>query len=303
MKRTGGGFIATAPPWGFPVEEGPGPLKTVWSRFKRNKIALAALFILLALILLSLLAPVIAPHPRDYQYLSLKEAPPSRAHPLGNDSLGRDNLTRLLYGGRVSLAVGLGATALQLSIGILLGALAGYYGKFVDTLVMRLADTVLSFPSLALALTAAAVFGPSVYNTILIIGLLSWTETCRLVRGQFLSLKEANFVLAARSLGLKEGRIIFRHLLPNALAPLLISATFSMAGAILIEAGLSFLGMGVPRPTPSWGNMLEAARNIRIISSRWWIWLPPGLMIFLAVLSINLIGDGLRDALDPRQRR
>lgn len=279
------------------------PSKLIWRRFRRNKIAMISLIILIVMIILTSLAPVLATHGRDTISLGLKEQPPSADNWLGTDALGRDVYTRLLYGGRISLSVGLVATAIQLFIGVIMGSIAGYYGRFVDTVIMRLTDMVLSFPFLALAIVMAAILGPSIYNTMLIIGLLSWTSTCRIIRGQFLSIKQTEYMEAAHALGLSELRIIRRHMLPNAMAPLLINATLGMASAILIEAGLSFLGLGVQLPTPSWGNMLEAARNMRYIMHAWWLWLPPGLCIFLAVLSINLIGDGLRDAFDPRLKQ
>ncbi len=279
------------------------PGKLIWRRFKRNKIAMVSLYILIVMIILTALAPVLATHGRDALSLGLKERPPSADNWLGTDALGRDVYTRLLYGGRISLTVGVVATTIQLLIGIIMGSLAGYYGRFVDTLIMRITDMVLSFPFLALAIVMAAIMGPSIYNTMLIIGLLSWTSTCRIIRGQFLSIKQTEYMEAARALGLSQLQIIRKHMLPNAMAPLLINATLAMASAILIEAGLSFLGLGVQAPTPSWGNMLEAARNMRYIMYSWWLWLPPGLCIFLAVLTINLIGDGLRDAFDPRLKR
>lgn len=281
-------------------EESMSPGKIIWRRFKRNKIAMVSLYLLIILVILAILAPVLSPYGRDAIELGMKEKPPSAQNWLGTDALGRDIYTRLLYGGRISLTVGVVATSIQLLIGVVMGSLAGYYGRFVDTLIMRLTDMVLSFPFLALAIAVAAILGPSIYNTMLIIGLLSWTSTCRLIRGQFLCIKETEYVEAARALGLGEARIIYKHMLPNALAPLLVNATLSMASAILIEAGLSFIGLGVQAPTPSWGNMLEAARNMRYIMYYWWLWAPPGLAILLSVLSINLIGDGLRDALDPR---
>ncbi len=279
------------------------PGKLIIKRFRRNKIAVVALVVLAFLVIISVLAPVLATHNRDEINLRNRENPPSAEHWLGTDNVGRDIYSRLLYGGRVSLMVGFAASMIQVIIGIILGSLAGYYGKYVDLFIMRLTDVFLSFPFLALAITIAAILGPSAYNTALVIGFLAWTGTCRLVRGQFLIIKESEYIEATRALGIGELKTIYKHMLPNAFAPILISATLTMASAILIEAGLSFLGLGVVPPLPSWGNMMEAARNVRVVSLMWWIWLPPGLMIFLAVLSINLVGDGLRDALDPRLKR
>lgn len=285
---------------GMQKEKVLSPGKIIWRRFRRNKIAMVSLVILILLIVVAVLAPVLTPYGRDVINLSNKELPPSSEHWLGTDSLGRDVYTRLLYGGRISLTVGLVATSIQMVIGIILGSLAGYYGRFLDTVIMRLTDMVLSFPFLALAIAMAAIMGPSIYNTMLIIGFLAWTGTCRIVRGQFLSIKQSEYIEAARSLGLSEFRIIYKHMLPNTMAPLLINATLAMASAILVEAALSFLGMGVQAPIPSWGNMLESARNMRYIMNCPWLWAPPGIAILLSVLSINLIGDGLRDAFDPR---
>ena len=279
------------------------PGKIIWKRFRRNKTAMFGLIIIALLIAVSVLAPVLANHDRDAFILVNKQQPPSSVYWLGTDNIGRDIYSRVLWGGRVSLMVGFLASLIQMGIGITLGSLAGYYGGYVDTFIMRLTDVVLSFPFLALAIVVAAILGPSEYNTALVIGFLSWTTTCRLIRGQFLSIKQAEYIEATKALGIRELRVIYKHMLPNAFAPILIAGTLTMATAILVEAGLSFLGLGVKPPLPSWGNMLEAARNFRVVDSMWWIWVPPGSMIFLAVLCINLVGDGLRDALDPRLKR
>ncbi len=276
------------------------PGKIIWKRFRRNKIAMIGSVILLILIVLAIAAPVLTSYDRDSIDLRNQEEPPSAEHLFGTDRQGRDLLTRNLYGGRVSLTVGLVASSIQMVIGVIMGCLAGYYGRWVDTVIMRITDMVIAFPFLALAITAAAILGPSIYNTMLIIGLLTWTETCRLVRGQFLSIKQTEYIEAAKSTGASEFRIILRHMLPNAMAPILISGTLIMATAILIEAALSYLGLGVQPPIPSWGNILEPARSMTVLMRMWWLWLPPGFLIFISVLSINLVGDGLRDALDPR---
>ncbi len=191
------------------------------------------------------------------------------------------------------------AVTIYTVIGTLLGAISGYYGGGVDATIMRLADIVLSFPTLILIITVVSVLGPSVYNIMLVIGLLGWPQIARIVRALFLSLREREFVLASRTIGVPNVRIIFRHILPNAIAPVIVAATFGMANAIILEAGLSFLGLGVQPPTPSWGNMLTDAQSLTVLESMPWLWIPPGTMIALAVLSINFIGDGLRDALDP----
>jgi peptide/nickel transport system permease protein len=227
------------------------------------------------------------------------KAAPNDDHILGTDKAGRDVFTRLIYAGRVSLSVGIVAVSIYLVIGILLGSLAGFYGGWVDSVVMRLADVFLSFPTLIIIITLASVLGPSIYNVMLAIGVLGWPPIARLLRGELLSLRERDYVLGARSIGCDGKRLILKHLLPNAMAPVIVAATFGIAYAILIEAGLSFLGLGVRPPTASWGNMLTDAQSLTILEDMPWLWLPPGIMIAMAVLSINFIGDGLRDALDP----
>jgi peptide/nickel transport system permease protein len=227
---------------------------------------------------------------------------PSAVHPLGSDLVGRDVLSRLVHGTRISLAVGLGAVAVYVLIGLVLGATAGFYGGFVDGLILRLADVVLSFPLLILVLVVVSLVGPSLTNIILVIGLLGWPRIARLVRGELLSLREREFVQAARAMGASDGRLIFRHLLPNTAGLVLVAATFGVAQAILIEASLSFLGMGVQPPTPSWGNMLTDAQSLSALESMPWLWVSPGTMIFLVIIAINFLGDGLHDAFDPRSR-
>ncbi len=293
-------FIKAADAGAPKTEEILSPRTIIWRRFRRNKIAMISLYVITVLILLAVFAPMIAPYERDDINLQYREQPPSAEYLFGTDRNGRDLFTRNLHGGRISLSVGIVASSIQMVIGVVLGSLAGYFGKWVDAVIMRITDMVLSFPFLALAITGAAILGPSIYNTMIIIGLLSWTETCRLVRGQFLSIKQMEYIEATRSLGFNEIRTIWRHMLPNAMAPILISATLIMANAVLIEAALSYLGLGVQPPIPSWGNILEPARSMDVLMRMWWLWLPPGLLIFISVLSINLIGDGLRDALDPR---
>ncbi len=257
------------------------------------------LSILGVLVFLALFAPLLTRYSPTAVDLSSYRIPPDRDHWLGTDTAGRDVLTRLLYAGRVSLSVGLVAVSIYTGIGVVLGALAGFFGGWVDSFVMRLADVVLSFPTLIIIITLASVLGPSIYNVMLAIGLLGWPPIARLLRGQLLSLRETEFIIGARAVGCSDKRLIFRHLMPNAMEPVLVAATFGIAYAILIEAGLSFLGLGVQPPTPSWGNMLTDAQSLTVLESMPWLWLPPGLMIALAVLSINFIGDGLRDALDP----
>mgnify|MGYP000486196343 FL=1 len=281
--------------------------RMVLRRFLRNRMAIVGAIILLILILISVFAPVITSATlgwgRDEIDIRYIRAAPSARHPLGTDSAGRDNLTRLLYGGRVSLAIALGSVAVYMVMGIAIGAVAGYFGGWVDNVLMRLVDIIQSFPFLMFALTIVAIRGPSVSNLVFAIVFLSWPVPARLVRGEFLSLRERDFIEAARAMGVSGFRMIQRHLLPNAMAPLIVNATLEVAGIILSEAGLSYLGFGVSQPVPTWGNMLSEANNMAVLQTKPWTWLPPGLMIFLTVLSINFIGDGLRDALDPRLKQ
>jgi peptide/nickel transport system permease protein len=271
----------------------------VWERFRRHRLAMIGMVVLGILVILAVGAPLFARNDPNQTNIRYYRKGPSAAHILGNDSSGRDVWSRLLHAGRVSLSVGLVAVTIYTLIGLVLGALAGYYGGWVDSVIMRFADIVLSFPSLIIIITVVSVLGPSVWNVMLVIGLLGWPPIARILRGQFLSLREREFVLASRTVGAPNRQIITRHLLPNALAPIIVAATFGMASAILLEAGLSFLGLGVQPPTASWGNMLTDAQSLTVLESMPWLWIPPGIMIALAVLSINFIGDGLRDALDP----
>ncbi len=269
-------------------------------RFLKHKLAVFGLVMLLLLALMAILAPYIAPYTFDGQDLSIigQPQPPSRLHLMGTDQLGRDAFTRILYGARISLMVGLFSALLATGLGTLIGALAGYYRGFIDALLMRFTDVVLCIPLLPLVIVLSGILRPSVALLICIVGGLSWMGTARLVRGQFLSLREREFVEASRALGGRDNRIMFRHILPNAVGPIIVSTTLSVGGAIMLESALSFLGLGVQPPTPTWGNLLNYA-------SQWltgapWLALFPGLMILITVLSVNFLGDGLRDAFDPR---
>ncbi|MEZ4726028.1 MAG: ABC transporter permease [Caldilineaceae bacterium] len=276
------------------------PERRAWQRFRQHRLAMVGLGVLLLLIFMAVAAPVLSPHdPYSLNARAIK-APPSLIHVLGTDTAGRDGWSRLVYASRVSLSVGVVSVSIYLVIATILGSMAGYYGGRVDDVIMRLTDIVLCFPELIIIITVVSVVGASIYNVMLVIGLLGWPGLARLVRAQILSLREQQFVEAARCLGIPTQRIIFRHILPNVVPYILVAATFGVAGAILTEAGLSFLGLGVQPPTPSWGNMLSGAQNLTILERYVWIWLPPGLMIGISVLAINFIGDGLRDALDPR---
>ncbi len=272
-----------------------------WSRFRRHRLAMFGLMVMAILIFLAVFAPLLSPYSPFKLNLPDRASPPTLKHWLGTDGTGRDTWARVLLGGRVSLSVGLVAVSISSVIGVVLGGLSGYFGGKIDMVIMRVTDTVMCFPTLIIIITLVAVVGPSIYNSMLVIGLLSWPGTGRIVRGQFLYLREQQFVEAARCLGITPFRIIFAHILPSAIGPVVVAATFGMASAILMEAGLSFLGLGVQPPTPSWGNMLRDAQTLTILETMPWMWVPPGVMIIISVLSINFIGDGLRDALDPRQ--
>jgi peptide/nickel transport system permease protein len=259
--------------------------------------------VLLVMIVIAIAAPLLAPHAPNAISLSNYKKPPSAEYLLGTDAQGRDILSRLMYAARISLSVGIVAVGLYVIIGTTLGGLAGYFGGWIDGIIMRLADMVLSFPSIIVIITIVSILGPSIFNVMMVIGLMGWPPIARLVRGEFLTLRERDFVIASRATGARDRRIIFRHVLPNAITPVIVNATFGMAQAILLEAGLSFLGLGVQPPTSSWGNMLNGAQSITVLEGMPWLWLPPGITIVVAVLAINFVGDGFRDALDPRSRK
>ncbi len=274
--------------------------KQFWRYFKKNRLAVGGLVIIVIVFLMALFAPFFSPYDPGKTDVSLKLKTPSFQHYLGTDQLGRDIFSRMLYGSRISLSVGFIAVAISIFIGILVGAVAGYYGRWIDSLLMRFVDIMFCFPTFFLILTVVAILGPRFYNVMVVIGITSWMGTSRFVRAEFLSLRERDFVQAAQALGVKDYRIIFRHILPNALAPVFVTATLDVATAILVEASLSFLGFGVQPPAPSWGNILTEGRTY--IFDAWWLTVFPGLAILMTVLSFNLLGEGLRDALDPRLR-
>lgn len=275
------------------------PTRQAFQRFMQHRLAVFGAIVLLVVSLAAIAAPLVAPlDPLESDLTALRQ-PPSAQHWLGTDLIGRDLWSRIVYGGRVSLTVGILAVALYLVTGSILGALAGYFGGVVDQIIMRLTDTLMSIPSLLMIIVFVSVVGPSLASIIIVIGLLGWPAACRLVRGQFLALREEEFILAARVVGAQNGRIIFRHMLPNILSPLIVLATFGVANAILLEASLSFLGLGVRPPTPTWGGILNEAQSPTILSTMPWLWLSPGLVIALVVLAANFVGDGIRDALDP----
>lgn len=276
--------------------------KLVWKRFKRHKLAMVGLRILLVLVGISIAAPIIAPYDPLAINMDLVQAgkpmAPNLKHPFGTDALGRDYLSRAIYGGRISLSVGIVAVGISLCIGVIVGSLAGYFGGIVDSIICRTIDVLMCIPTFFLILTANVYLKPSVFNIMVVIGIFGWMGCARLVRGQFLSLREREFVEAARALGLKNSRIIFGHLLPNTLAPLVVVATMGIGGAILTESGLSYLGMGVQEPASSWGSMLRSSQPY--LTSAPWLAFFPGLLILITVLALNFVGDGLRDAIDPQ---
>ena len=269
----------------------------VWRRLRRNRMAQIGGGIVLLMFVLAGAASFTGIDPAAID-VGQRLLPPTPAHPLGTDDLGRSVLVRMLYGARISLLVGFVAVGIATLIGILFGALAGYYGGWVDALIMRFVDIMLCFPAFFLILAVIAFLEPSIWNIMIVIGLTGWMGVARLVRAEFLSLRQRDFVLAAQALGASDLRLIFRHILPNALSPVLVSATLGVAGAILTESALSFLGIGVQPPTPSWGNMLIIGKQT--LGSAWWLSVFPGLAILLTVLGYNLLGEGIRDALDPR---
>lgn len=283
--------------------QGLGRHRPLWritvAKFLQNRLAVIGLVLLAIVISSALLAPWLSPHDPNFQVLRERLAAPSAAHWLGTDHLGRDIFSRLLHAGRISLFVGFSAMLGAITIGTTLGAIAGYYGGRIDAVLMRLVDIVISFPSIFLLIALVAILDPTIDKLIIVFAFLSWTGTARLVRGEFLSLKNREFVLAARTLGMSAPRIIFGEILPNAMGPIVVAATLSVGSFILAESALSFLGLGVQPPTASWGNMLTNAQGVGIFRNAWWYPTFPGLMILITVLSFNFVGDGLRDALDP----
>lgn len=267
-------------------------------RFKKNKLAVAGGIIVMCLFFIAVLAPLLSPFsPNEIDRKEILE-PPSLRHPLGTDDLGRDLLSRMIWGSRVSLAVGFVAVGIATCIGMILGAFSGYYGGWTDRIIMRFIDVMLSIPTFFLILAVIAFVGPNIWNIMIVIGITSWMGVARLVRAEFLSIKEREYVLAAKALGANDIRIIFGHIMINSLAPVLVSAVLGVASAVLVESALSFLGLGVQPPTPSWGNILTLGKdNIEIA---WWLSLYPGLAILITVLGYNLLGEGIRDSIDPR---
>ncbi len=274
-----------------------------WREFKKNRPAVLGLYLMVALYLVMLLAPYLTSYdPTEIidDIASVRHLAPSAEHLLGTDKYGRDVYTRILYGARISLSIGFIAVAISITLGTLVGAVSGYFGGIVDTVLMRLVDTLISFPRLVLLITVIALFEPSILVVVIVLGLTLWPSTARIVRSEVLSLREREFIEAARALGLGSPRIILRHIIPNVMGPVIVAATLGLGNIILIEAGLSFLGLSVQPPTPSWGVIINEGREFLL--DAWWVSTFPGLAIVFTVVAFNLIGDGLRDALDPRLR-
>jgi peptide/nickel transport system permease protein len=279
---------------------GRSPIAIAWRRFRANRLAVAALYVIAVLYLLAILAPVLAPYDPSAieNVLTTRYQPPSWDHLFGTDDFGRDLFSRALYGARVSLSVGFLAMVVAILFGTIYGAVGGYFGGVVDNVLMRLVDVIIAFPTFFLLLLLVGIFETNIVFLVLILGLTSWTSTARLVRGEILSLKEREFVEGSRAIGLPGRLIIFRHLIPNALASVLVTAALMVGGMIGAEAGLSFLGIGIQPPTPSWGNMVSAGQDALLVA--WWIAFFPGCLLATTILCFNLLADGLRDALDPK---
>lgn len=277
----------------------PGTKQRIVRAFRSNKFALVSLIVLTVIVGLALLAPFIDRYSPTQSHLRAFESPPTWDHWIGTDSAGRDVWSRLLWGARTSLMVALAAVSISITVGTLIGAMAGYYGGLIDSILMRITDGFISFPDIVLVLMLASILGPSIRNVILVIGFLGWTGMARLVRGQFLMLREQDWVLAAQSIGVSNTRLIVRHLLPHVLTQIIVAASFGAAGATLAEAGLSYLGMGVQPPAPSWGSMLAEAQSVHVLQNVPWAWIAPGIALTLVVLSVSYIGETLRKAITP----
>jgi peptide/nickel transport system permease protein len=297
--------LVPSEPWATAGSQGViehvSPTRAAVRRFLRHRLAIVGVFMVVTIVLLAFLAPLLTPWaPNWIDFSTGARQPPSPEHVLGTDVAGRDIWARLLYGGRTSTIVGFGAVGLYLIIGTLLGMLAGFYGGLLDQGIMRFTDTILAIPPLLLIIVFVSVVGPSIGSVIVVIALLGWPVTCRLVRGQLLVLRESEFITAARVIGVPDRSILLRHMLPNILGPITVVATFGVATAVLLESALSFLGLGVRPPEASWGNLITEAVSPVVLNQLWWQWMPAAVAITVTVLGVNFIGDGLRDAIDPK---
>lgn len=286
------------------------PGKIVWNNFKKNKLAIVGLFIIAFIVLFAIFGPFITGYAENGIDYGAMKAVPNAKHLLGTDDLGRDVVTRLMYGGRISIAVGVFSVIIEVLLGALLGVVSGYYGGIIDSIIMRIADIFLCIPYLPILIVLGAMMsdfhvqpGTRIIWLMFILAFLSWPQLCRLVRGEVLSLREQEYMQAAEALGIKDRRKMFKHLLPNTLPTIIVTATLGVGSNILAESALSFLGLGVIPPTASWGNMIQVVNNLYTLQHYPWLWMPPGVCIFLTVIAINVVGDALRDALDPKLRR
>lgn len=286
--------IAAAP------ERGRGQWHVVARRFRRNRVAMSGLVLVIVLYVVAIAAPLLAPHDPNEQkdIVSTRYLPPGNDHPLGTDKFGRDVLSRILYGSRISLSIGFISVGIAITLGTFVGAVSGYFGGKLDWTLMRIVDAIIAFPRLFIILTIIAISSPKIWLIVAVLGATSWMGVARLVRGQILSIKEREYIQATRALGIPHARVIFRHVLPNTLSPVIVAATLMIGDVILTEAVLSFLGLGVQPPTASWGNIINQGRDNLL--GAWWVATFPGLAIVITVVAYNLLGDGLRDALDPR---
>lgn len=275
----------------------------VWRRLKQNRLAMISLVVLILIVGACIFVPMFSKYSMYEVTAADANQPPSAKHLLGTDKIGRDLFVRLFYGGRVSLGIAIAVTALETVIGVVLGSLAGFFGGIVDTIISRISEMFMCFPFLMICITLQAIFGTSILTLIIILSVLSWPSIARIVRGQILSLREMDYMEACRALGISNKRQIFKHLFPNVLAYIIVYVTLSMASVILTETSLSFLGLGVSMPTPTWGNLIQEARNLLVLQKKWWYWIPPGTAIFLTILCFNILGDGLRDAIDPKMQK
>lgn len=287
--------------------ESPGKLR--WQAFKDNKLAIVGLVLFTLIVGAVIFAPILTGYERDaMDFLNSNQAP-SSAHWFGTDDLGRDSFTRVLYGGRVSLMIGIIAVTISTFLAIIIGGVSGYFGGMIDNLLMRLAEIFMSLPFLPLMITVSAITMDVIkaeyrmYMVMVLLGCMTWPGLARMIRGEILTLREQEFMQATTALGLSTPRKIFVHLIPNTLGYIVVNATFGLAGAIITESALSYLGLGIVPPIPSWGNLINAARDYYVFTERWWLWIIPGIVLFISVLSINLVGEGLRDAFDPKSRR
>ena len=271
-------------------------------KFVRNKLAMIGMIVMLVILLMCVFAPVFTSYRPDQPDFSARTAPPGPGHIFGTDKLGRDVFSRVLYGGRYSILIGVTGAFFGSLIGVILGALAGYFGKWTDTILVRLSEIFQTVPNMILILILGSVFGRSIGNLLLIFAITGWMTTFRMVRNEFIALKGETYVQVCEAFGMSKSDIMFKQILPNVMSPVIVATTVNVAHFILSEAGLSFIGVGVPSATPTWGNILNAAKSLDVISNYWWLWVVPGLTITIFVLAVNFFGDGLRDVLDPKQQ-